>query len=215
MGLICMASARHRGTDKLFVAETQYSELEGYADLDLPVATTFPLRDQVLNTRLRSAFLDGIRRNLLSVNAAVCSWFRADRDLAAQTISVSGNWYYPVHYATEHAQDLAARILINEALGSFFGSYLRSKVTLTGVDADLFYDKNVRLAPLAFRAVMPVLELDQVYQEFNKFYQPDASVLELAGRVLSDERFTGDDHAARYSLCSGAVLLAYYLEGRA
>jgi len=204
MALI-FSSASHRGTGKIFAGQTLYSALEAYGDLDLPCVADFPLRDVVLTARIHSGLLESVKQNLLNALQAVCSWMQEQKRTGR----------FPEHYATQHGRDLAARIIINEALNSFFGSYLRSKVDLTEVNANLFYAKDVRLVPLLFKSFLPVITMQQIQREFLTVYQPDASILELTGRVFADSRVFEEDIAARFSLCCGAVILAYQLEGRA
>lgn len=203
MGLIYGISALHRGADKTFATTTSYGELADYPDLKAPVAD-FPLRDVLNRTPLSKAYLNNIKNLLLeSIREMATSW---ENNVA---------WGNEVGLR-EHGKDVAARILIRIALDSYFGSYLRSKVDLTG-DADTvtYYDTDIQNAALQFYTRFPSLDLDAAYSAFST-YIPDTSLLELVKRVCDETKFpVPEDLDARFSICCGLAVLAYYVEGRA
>jgi len=202
MGLIYGISALHRGTGTTFATETTFTALEDLPDLQAPVAA-FPLRDLINNTRLGEAYLDNIRSVLLGVFREVSTGWEINpvwEDNAA---------------LREHGHDTAARIFIQFALESFFGSYLRSKVDLTGIpNSVLYYDVDRQNAGLHFSVRLPSLDLGEALRAFQRSL-PDASLLELAKRVCDETKFPPDtDLNARLSICCGLILLTYYVEGR-
>jgi len=208
MGLLQLLSACRRGSTPADVqaAETTYSELADYPDLQTPVAA-FPLRNALQNP-LRHPLLEELRTKILRILEELMTgpwrtYMESDDD----------DWKVATLYESD--QDIAARMLILFALDSFFGPFLKTKVPLTGnADARIFYERAGNAAPFYFYTEKPNLDLPQVRAALASYGTLDSTFDELASRVLTDSDTIRENIGARFRLCCAAILIAIYAEGR-